>query len=542
MEQTQENIHKLYGSFGSGFFNKYGGSFFLSILVLITVVVFIIYINMKVNIVKIKENWNDLKCDPRYAPFAGMVVPEEGKSFFESGTENVQQCFNTVLREVSDQSLSPLYFVINDLKKVANETTDFINTSRKVSSNVRNSLKSIFSDVFSRLVNVMVPFQSMVINLKDIFSKMKASMITSMYPLLGMYYVLKSSIDLMYKVIVKILIGLAATIVVLWIFPFTWGAAAAMTSIFLMIMTPMLIMAVIMGDVFHLAPKKLPRKPRKRHHCFNGDFKIMTQRGEVPINRLLPNDIINGNTRVTSVMKLARNDETLYDLGNGLYVSGTHKIYNPYYKDFIYVANDGRFEKAIERNDQYLYCFNTSNKIIQMNGHLFLDYDELSNEDLSNLITHFRKTFPDLDFNKSSIYKAYDGGLSARTPILMNDAKVKRLCDVKIGDRLWGDIEVQGIVMVSNSIGTFTIQVNDLPIKGCNGNLIFENSKTREKDSTIKYLKFPYDNSTLIKEDYNLHLLTDSGFFYMKNIKLYDYNACLEHFIGEPSCYEKSYV
>lgn len=541
MEQTQENIHKLYGNFGDGFFNKYGGSFFLSILVFITIVVLVVYINMKVNIVKIKDNWNNLKCDPRYAAFSGMVVPEEGKTLFESGTENVQHCFNTVLKEVSDQSLSPLYFIINNLKSVANETSDFINSSRKISSNVRNSLNSIFGDVFSRLINVMVPFQSMVVNLKDIFSKMKTTLLTSMYPLLGMYYVLKSSIDLMYKIIVKILIGLAATIVVLWIFPFTWGAAAAMTSIFLMIMTPMLIMAVIMGDVFHLSHKKLPKKPHKRH-CFNGDFIIQTQRGEIPISELKPNDIVKGNVRVTSVMKLSRNDELLYDLGNGLYVSGTHKIYNERLKDFIYVFRDGRFKKAKHRNDEFLYCFNTTNKLIQMNGYVFLDYDELTNDYLTDIIMHFKTTFPTMVFNKSSLHNTYDGGFSHETPILMSDISLKMLSEIEIGDTLWGDIEVLGIVTIQpNTTRTFSVKVNKTSIKDCNRNIVFENTATREKESTLNYKKNKHDSFTQTSEKYKIHLLTNTGFFYLKNMKIYDYNACLEYFFGNTG-YEKSSV
>jgi len=525
---TKTTIYKLYGDIGKKYFDKYGGSVIVTIVTILLIIGLISYINIKKNIIEIKENWNKLKCDPRYAPFAGIIVPEKGKSFIDIGTENANYCFNTVLKEVSNDALMPYNSILNVFNELVKNITDSTNKIRNLANNMREKLRSMYEEKYNRIMNTVVGIQKMIINIKDIMSKMKSSMVTSMYPMLGMYYILKSSIKVMYGIIIKILIGLVATIVILWIFPFTWGAAAAMTSIFMLIMVPTVILASMMGEIFHLSPGKLPKKPKHRRHCFNGDYKIVTKRGIVSISNLIPGDHI-GSTQVTSVMRLNSEGETMYDFGNGLYVSGNHKVYNDKYNNFIDVSEDGRFKSVDNFNDKYIYCFNTTNKIIRLENNLFLDYDELTNTELTKLIKEYKALFPTYEFKTSNIHSVFGGGLHPNTRLKLKDGTYKNISNIDIGDILEDNSIVEGKIMIDNKIGVFNIIIDGTMITGCNPNIVYKTNNT--KKSTIYLNKKQRKN---VFFPFNYHITTNTGYFKYLNIELCDYNSCIDYFIEKP--------
>jgi len=522
---SKTKIQFLYSKIGTGYFDKYGGSFLITGVSIIFILGLISYFNVKKNITTVKEKWNDIKCDPRYAPFAGMIVPQTGRSFLDIGRENAEQCFNNALKDVSEEALVPYHALLKVLNTISKDFMEASNAIRSLISSMREKLQSTFEEQYNRLMNITIPLQQMFIALKDIMAKTKASMVASLYPMLGMYYILKSAIKVMYGVIVKILIGLVSSIVLLWIFPFTWGAAASMTVIFMLIMVPMALLSSMMGEVFHLSPGRLPKSPRKRH-CFNGSVELPTQRGYVPISKLVPGDIL-GKSVVTSVMKLDATGQTMFDLGNGLYVSGTHKIFNYTTNTFNDVADDERFLPTQLMCEPFVYCFNTTSKMIRIDNHLFLDYDELTNDELSKLIIEFKDIVPKTNFNLSSLHKTFDGGLHPDCNIILSNGTSKKMSSVVIGDKLKDNIVVEGVVLIdttSNIMGN--IIINSRYINGCYGNIILQNGD--KQVSTTTMVKLP---TNLPQKTTCIHLTTDKGYFIYNGIKIYDYNACLEHFI-----------
>lgn len=526
VKEVGSKVHSLYGDVGKKYFDKYGGSVIITVLATLLIIGIILYINTKNNLTYIKENWNELKCNPKYAPFAGLIIPEEGKSFVQVGTENANYCFNRILREVSDDTMMPYHAIINVFNQLTQKIVNVGNDIRNLSNTMRDKLKTSFEDQYNRIINSVIPMQKMFITVKAMMAKMKGAMVTSVYPMLGLYYTLKASIDGVYNIIVKILIKLAETIIVLWIFPFTWGAAASMTGIFMLIMIPMAILSTMMGEIFHLSPRGLPGKPKHRH-CFNGDYEIMTSRGKIPLSKLLPGDKIGEDT-VTSVMKLSAEGETMYYIDNGLLVSGNHKIYNGELGDFIDVNDDYRFERYLNFKDEFIYCFNTTSKTIRLENHLFLDYDELSNSELTKIIYEYKKLLPKWDFKRASIHWVFDGGFNPLTEVAINDNTIKPIEEIKVGDILEEGNKVEGIVKIDNTIGVFNIKTDKHnTLKDINANIIYYD-KNNKKQSAL-YIK-KKDRSKDNVEPYNVHLLTTKGYFHVNKIKVGDYDSCLEYF------------
>ena len=98
-------------------------------------------------------------------------------------------------------------------------------------------------------MNIMIPLQQIIISMKDVIGKVQGTMTASLFTLLGSYYALKSLMGAIAQLIIIILIALAVTIAILWILPFTWGAAISMTAVFVAISIPMIIIIVFLVDV-----------------------------------------------------------------------------------------------------------------------------------------------------------------------------------------------------------------------------------------------------------------------------------------------------
>ena len=69
--------------------------------------------------------------------------------------------------------------------------------------------------------------------------------------------------------------------------------------------------------------------------------------------------------------------------------------------------------KIRKYNEEFLYCLNTSQKIIEINNIIFTDWDEIYDESLNNVLN--KSYIPNLD--KESIHKYLDAGFAGRTKI-----------------------------------------------------------------------------------------------------------------------------
>ena len=123
----------------------------------------------------------------------------------------------------------------------------------------------------TRIASIMVPIQEIIVKFIDTMGKVRGILFAGLLTSLGSYYTLKALIGAILEFLIKILIILAAIIVVFWMIPFTWGAAAAGTVIFLSISIPLLIIIVFMTNILNIHTKrKVPGKPS----CFDKNTLI----------------------------------------------------------------------------------------------------------------------------------------------------------------------------------------------------------------------------------------------------------------------------
>jgi len=505
MNNNLKNITKMYDKLT--YFDQYGGSLILFIIITLIIIILISYFHTMINIQPIINDWSNQRCKPTIIPFAGLINHPEGVSATDYTFQNFTYCTQNILSNITGYAVEPLTFITNILQNISNNVKNDIQSIRGMFNKIRTYFQDVSQEIMGRLMNVMIPLQQIIINFRDIIGKIQGSMTVGLFTLLGSYYTLKALMGAIAQFIITILIALAVMIAVFWAAPFTWGVAISNTVIFIAIAIPMAIILAFMVDVLKVQPGGFNIPSVK---CFDKNTFIHMHNGTYKkIIDICVGDILFNNNIVTAKIKVTSDGSQMYILDN-IIVSDTHIVK---YKDkWIPVSCHPNAVKYNSYNDAFLYCLNTSQKIIKINNTLFTDWDELYENKLNKVINNL--IIPIVDINY--IHKYLDIGFSKNTKIRLFNNIVKNIHKIKIGDILENGDKVYGLVEINgfDIIEQYKYNLgNNTFIEGYNPHLICNKQKLQNKHKTL------------------YHLLTEKKTFKIDNITFFDYNSAIDIFL-----------
>lgn len=525
-DKIYENINSLYDK--AGYLQRYGTDILIVVIIIVLCFIALSYLSFMNQIKPIKANWTTEKCNPKYMPFAGLIHKNDNQSVLEATSQNFEECSQTILQNISSYAMAPIYYATHLITQVFNEISTGINSARGVFNKVRNSVTDVGEDVYNRSLNTAIPFQEYMIAIKSALGKVTGIATSSIYTLYGSYLALKSMLGAIIEVVIIIMIALAAMIVLLWILPFTWPVAASMTAVFFAILIPLIILTVTLQDVFKGSVSgSIPKPPGS---CFDEytviDFDDNTS---LPIYKLNKCDIgrtLKGGHKITSILKFDTGNNKMYKIDN-ICVSASHRIL--YQGNWTRIEDYPNKEEINNYNKPFIYCLNTDTGIIQINNHTFLDYDDLTHDDLiklkNNSLWLNLKNINNDELTKQKIYKNFMCGFDSATLIEMNDGTSKFICDCQTGDILKDNIKVLGTVILDSNIPDLFLYKNSVLAAG---NII-----------KVKHNKYDSDNSqifsrviseTKISDNglYLYHLITDKQIININNEYFGDFNSGLD--------------
>jgi len=512
MDNDIQNIIHMYDKLT--YFDQYGGSFILFIIITIIVSLLVSYCYTMINIQPIIDDWPNQRCKPTIIPFAGLITHPEGVSANDYTYQNFNYCTQNILSNITGYSVQPLTYITNILQSIANMIKESIQKIRAMFDKVRSSMQAVSQEIMGRLINVMIPLQEIIISFKDLIGKIQGTMTAGLFTLLGSYYTLKALMGAIAQFIITILIALAVMIAAFWAFPFTWGAAIANTVIFIAIAIPMSIVLAFMIDVLKVKTSlKIPKVK-----CFDINTPIQLSDGTFKqIIDINVGDKLKNNNEVTAKFKVSSEGSDMYYL-NGVIVSNSHIV--EYKNEWIYISQHPKAAKFKCYNKPYLYCLNTTDKIIEINGLKFNDWDDIYyNENFRRVIKHIP-----VPINKiKHIHKYLDYGFLEDTNITLKNGDVTKISNIKINDVLKDGEKVYGIV---------EINCDDLIDKEFNRYILGDNTFIDGFNININQ---SLDEKNIIKLDYKpnkiYNLLTDKDTFKIYNILFSDYNYAIDRFL-----------
>jgi len=492
------NIKKTYDNLT--YLDQYGLSVISFVIITIILLLIISYFNIMSNIQPIVDDWTNQRCNPFIIPFAGYITHPEGVSAFDYTYQNFNYCTQNVLSGVTSHAIQPLTYITNVLQSITNDIQSSIQNIRSMFDKIRTSFQNVTEEIMGRLMNVTISLMQIIIEFKDLMGKAQGAMTGGLFTLLGSYYTLKSLMGAIAQFIIMILIALASMIAGFWLFPFTWGAAIANTTIFMAIAIPMAIILSFMTQVLHV--KSNLQIPKVK--CFDKNTLLKMKDGTFKkIINIQIGDILENNNIITSKIAVTCENSIIYQIDNIL-VSDSHILH--YNGNWITVSKHPKAIKVDNYDNKYLYCLNTTEKTIKIGNYVFTDWDEIYGYKLEKI----------LQINYNNIHKYNNYGFKNTTEIMLQNGKCKQIDKIKIndvlknGDKVYGIVEIDGKTLVSQ----FKYQFNNLCIEGFIPML---------KEYTIK---------NEIKKNYKLYnLLTDSGKFEIHGMIFYDYNMAIDRLL-----------
>ena len=222
------------------YLERYGEYVFFAIIICISFILVITYIHIKINIEKIRADWNNQKCKPNIMPFAGMINAPDNMSKMEYAEKNFAECTQNILTDITDIALIPVHYTISIITATVGEIISIVNNMRELVNKIRNSITDITSDIMSRILNIMAPLTETIITAKSMLGKSNGVVTAVMYTLFGVYLSIKSLIGSILEIVIIILIAMAAAIILLFFIPII-GDILAVAGIvfFLAISIPM---------------------------------------------------------------------------------------------------------------------------------------------------------------------------------------------------------------------------------------------------------------------------------------------------------------
>ena len=183
---SDKNIHDIFAYINNkykstGYLDNYGGSVLITILTLLIMGLIAAYIYFTANIKMLQKNWNTEKCKPWIIPFAGSINPTPGKSNMDIVKENAELCVSEILKKVVHVETAGIRATQSTMNKAVGAISTSINKSGELMSSIRNMNVNVFSGVYSKLYNVLIPLRVMLIKSLDSANKVTGVAIAGLY-------------------------------------------------------------------------------------------------------------------------------------------------------------------------------------------------------------------------------------------------------------------------------------------------------------------------------------------------------------------------
>lgn len=523
MANIYDQISDLYTK--GGYFTRYAGDFWLTIIVCLIVFVIVSYYHVQNNIQPILDDWSNQRCNPAVIPFAGMINAPSGESAVQFTGENFEQCTQNVLGEITQYAFMPIYYLLNAITSMFSELSDAMDSMRSMFNNMRNSVSDQGNDLFSRSLNITLPIVHIFRKLGSIIGKVQGTLVSGMYTLYAGYVTTESLFLFIYEAVISILYIIVAFILVCfgigWLFPPVLTAGFAAAAFMAILLIPTVIMIVIMQDIFAASGIKSP--PAVPGYCFSGDTLLKMSNGKLKKMRdVIVGDELAESGTVTAVMKSSSHGCHIFNI-DGVIVTSTHKVRHE--GKWICASDHPRGYFVDDFQDPLVYCIGTSSKTIKVKSMVFSDWDEVDDVDINELRLSPILGLPST-FNRENVHEYLDSGLHPDTIVYLDDGRAVPISNIEVNDVLLFGEKVTSIIKAKAD------DLNSFHSISQNGNEILRCSKNT--DITIDSLgDGNLDFEEVEKPRFMHHLVTDKGGFKLGGLLIGEYSRGVDRHLSE---------
>jgi hypothetical protein len=244
------------------YLERYGGSVIFAIFAIIIVAFYFIYLNIKNDKEIVKKDWPINKCNPKYMPFAGMIIEPKDMSHMEYTIKNFSECSEIILKDIIQIALAPVEAASILISASVSILTGVSNSLMQALSFFRNvSFKNQVNDTYRRQTSTSSLLTKLTVNIRSTLAKGEGILATILYIFFTAYKAGASVFHVIMwgeAVILFIMYGVLIFVwtmiaIKLWLFPpaaFVWvWVAVGLTVIYIAFMIMILVLIIFVRQV-----------------------------------------------------------------------------------------------------------------------------------------------------------------------------------------------------------------------------------------------------------------------------------------------------
>lgn len=161
---------------------------------------------------KIRDNWNEYRCNPLYIPFAGAIRPDV------STQENLLYCLNQMGNDVLKYPLDAIHQLLGTFTSSLTELTGSLGIFRNLFSRLRKFMLSFTMSTMSKAASSSSIFIHYLIKIRDVLKRFVGQGYIASYLTYVVFSFLESFIILFISILKTFLIIMLAISFVLALF------------------------------------------------------------------------------------------------------------------------------------------------------------------------------------------------------------------------------------------------------------------------------------------------------------------------------------
>jgi hypothetical protein len=202
--KTMDAITELYNQ--RGYLDIHATDVVVTCCILITVTVVTGYANYQSMILAIRADWDVYRCNPLIMPFAGSVMPVDGKSGTQIAMENFSYCTKKDTAIALSIAVMPIEFLMYTTVEFLDGLQEGINTSMNVTQWILEKILAQAEYIMNQLKKVSIPLQEMIIYIRDAIAKSNAILTTALYVAMNMFNLMISGTVNLMKVLSNVIL------------------------------------------------------------------------------------------------------------------------------------------------------------------------------------------------------------------------------------------------------------------------------------------------------------------------------------------------
>ena len=456
---------------------------------------------------QLKQNWPEVRCDPRVMPFAGIINAPEGVSAGDFAAENATECGVQAGKLVAADALKTTNYLAGSVGEAYGTIGESLQGVRGVIDQTRTGVEDITKDITTRAFNMGLPLVHGSQKTNAALKKTQAVLGTTLFGSLGAMESIPSFVGASETFLAAVAGIMFASSIPLWFMPWTIPAAIALDALGV---ATVVVLGLAISDLNPHINVNNPDLPSRPSHCFPPETMMETQRGGKPMGELRVGDRLgaDGGRWVTATFHASSVDAEMWSV-EGILVSSTHKVWSRE-NGWTFAPQHPAARLVGPAPGPFLSCINTSDGEMQVGPLRCRDWDDLSPEELEQVA--------DGHGGPRGLTPAC---LSAATMIRMHGGERRRLAKVRVGDVLFDGGKVAAVV----DYGMQVIQERVTPDGGlvtCTDSVRVDVGGENARASELVVVGLP----ALARA---LHLSTTSaGFWTADGVRIRNYDAAVD--------------